>query len=246
MKLAERSGVVVGVMGWPDADNSDCWQRDDSAVNREGSNAAFDKRHEAIASVIGATVIAAASLEKSLLGAVILREGGVASLTPKQITIFESETGGQLLGRLRGKGMDAPLVDRADDLIKRRNKLIHGLFEDVDVARAMTHGDGFDELRDGIEQLGMECHALSQELQLDHKRAVEDGFGMSLSEIATAFMKVNPSVIEDPAQREELERVRSFIELTDWPNPPLYEPRRAAQPEHDQDPSDHRGRTVPG
>jgi hypothetical protein len=184
---------------------------------------AQEKRQQEITTVIGGAVIAAAGLERTLVGEVY-RQQRLADLPLEDVEAFEKRSGGTLLGKLREQGVDAALAERIADLIVRRNRLIHGFLEDLEVAAALMTGEGFAEVRAGVEQLGNECAALSKEMQAEVGREIEEILGLSLEVIAERLAVADLSQIEDPKQRAELEKARTLIKLTDWPNPPVYEP----------------------
>jgi hypothetical protein len=180
-------------------------------------DAAQEERQEEIATVIGGTVMAAAGLERTLVGEVY-RQQRLADLPIQEVEAFEKRSGGALLKKLREQGVDDALATRIEALIVRRNKLIHGFLDDLDVANALMTGAGFEEVRAGVERLRDECAAVSKELQDQVSEEIEEILGMPLEEVASRLAVADLSQIDDPKQRADLEKARALIELTDWPN----------------------------
>jgi hypothetical protein len=177
---------------------------------------AQETRHQELATAIGGAVIAAAGLEKTLVGEVY-RQQRLAGFPSEDVAVFEDLSAGKVLGKLRAQGIDDALASRIGDLIDRRNKLIHGFFEDVDVAEAVMTGERFDVIRGGVEELGVECGALSNEMQAVVAAEMEEILGLPLAEVARRLTVADLSEVEDPGQRAELEKARTLIELTGWP-----------------------------
>jgi hypothetical protein len=182
----------------------------------------YEDREAVIKKAIGSTVIAAAGLERTLVGE-IYRMQRLADLPTEDVEAFETLSGGKLLGKLRKQGIDDALAVRIDDLLVRRNKLVHGFLDDIEVARSLMNGDGFDEVRSGVERLGTECGVLAKEMQSEIAHEIEAVLGMPLKEIARRLTVADLSQVEDPKQRAELAKARILIELTGWPNSPLYD-----------------------
>jgi len=56
----------------------------------------------------------------------------------QRVEEIETLTAGQLLRRLREQGLPEDLEQRIDDVISRRNRLVHRLFEDPPLVGAMA------------------------------------------------------------------------------------------------------------
>jgi hypothetical protein len=184
----------------------------------------YEDRQAAIAATIGGAVIAAAGLERTLVGE-IYRKQRLADLPVEDVEVFEMLSGGKLLGKLRKQGLDDAIAARIDDLIIRRNRLVHGFLDDVEVAQAIMNGDGFNEVRSGVERLGTECAALANEMQAEFAGEIEAVLALPLEEVARRLVAADLSQVSDPKQRAELEKAKALIEMTGWPNPPLYDSR---------------------
>jgi len=184
---------------------------------------ANEKREQEIATAIGGAVLAAAGLERTLVGEVY-RQQLLADLPIEDVEAFEKRSAGKLLGKLREQGVGEALAARIERLIVRRNKLIHGFLDDLEVAQAVMTGEGFAEVRAGVERLGMECSALSTQMQAEFAQEIEKVLDMPLEEVAKRLTVADLSRIEEPKQRAELEKAQKLIELTDWPNRPTHDP----------------------
>ncbi|MGP0101216.1 MAG: hypothetical protein ACLPUT_06310 [Solirubrobacteraceae bacterium] len=118
-------------------------------------------------------------------------------------------TAGQLLGELRGRGFPPELLERVDDAIKRRNQLVHRILQDDEIVRAVSEGNGLDQVIARIEQLVRDCSELAIELYTITIRIFEEVTGKSAVELADILTQANPSMIDDPHDRAWLEALQA-------------------------------------
>jgi hypothetical protein len=173
-------------------------------------------RENLIAQAIGHTVVAAASFEKALLAEIYRRQLDADLPIDEVEDRFDSAPGGLLLRKLREQGLEPALADRIESVLKRRNGLVHGVIEDLDVIRAMSSGENIKDVVASIEELGSDCLAVSRELQHSLATFVEARHGVSLDSLAVALLRADLSEVPDPEQRATLEMARALIELAGW------------------------------
>jgi hypothetical protein len=122
-----------------------------------------------VALAIGHAVIAAAALEKVQLGEIGRRQleadGQPTQSLTRTLTELESQPAGRLLRKLREQGMADDLAERIDNVLTRRNRMVHGMIEDLAVATALVTGDGIEEVLSWIAKIEADCGALIAELQ---------------------------------------------------------------------------------
>lgn len=191
------------------------------------------EHEEQLAKAIGSAVVAAAALEKTLLGEIYRRQMHEDVRLIDQLAGFDEQPAGRLLQKLREQGIDRDLADRIGEVLGRRNRLIHGFFEDIEVARAVITGERLAAVLDGIAKIEADCGVIIAKLQPRFATDLAEQLGMSLADTAGAVLRADLSKIPDAKDRAVLERARELIELTGWPNPP---------PPNDQQP--HSGRTA--
>ena len=183
----------------------------------------LDTRANRVAMAIGNAVVGAAALEKILLGEIARRhvERGESPSLAEMIAPLEGKPAGLLLKKLHSQEIDSHLEERLRDLIRRRNRLVHGFLDDLDVAASIKSGDGIDIVIEGVEQIAMDCAELIAELHPLAERSMEERTGKTQAQLAEWFSTVDLNVIPDPAVRAEVEQARRAMKLIDWPNPPL-------------------------
>jgi len=181
-----------------------------------------DEWGDPIALAIGRAVVAAAALEKVLLGEIARRhvERGDAPALSDAMAALERATGGRLLLTLEKQGIDAHLAVRISDVVEARNRVVHRLLEDLQVAAAVMTGAGLDVVIADIDQIAADCKALCAELQPLAEAALDERTGMNLRQTAEWFRTVDLDQIPDPALRTEVKEARAMMELTGWPDPP--------------------------
>jgi hypothetical protein len=67
------------------------------------------------------------------------RQQRLADLPIEKVEAFEKRSAGKLLGKLREQGVESALAVRIEQLIARRNKLVHGFLDDPEVAPAIMN-----------------------------------------------------------------------------------------------------------
>ncbi len=177
-----------------------------------------DERATLVALAIGHAVIAAAALEKVLLGEIGRRQleteaQPTESLT-RLLTDLESQPAGRLLAKLRKQGMAADLAERIDGVLSRRNRMVHGMVEDVAVATALVTGDGIEEVLSWIAGIETDCGMLIAELQPLAYGSLKERFGLDVHQAAQVLTEViDLDDISDPGVRKDLENARALINL---------------------------------
>jgi hypothetical protein len=172
----------------------------------------------AVALAIGQAVIAAGALEKVLLGEIGRRQleteaQPTESLT-RLLTDLESQPAGRLLAKLRKQGMAADLAERIDGVLTRRNRMVHGMVEDVAVATALVTGDGIEEVLSWIAGIETDCGTLIAELQPLAYESLKKRFGLDVHQAARVLTEViDLDDIPDPDVRKDLENARALIRL---------------------------------
>ena len=88
----------------------------------------FDRRAAPFVAAIGEAVIAAAALEKVLLadlGTRRLLDQDTYAMLAEDLSVLEGKPAGRLLRNLKKLGLSEDMALRTDDVIQRRNDLIH-------------------------------------------------------------------------------------------------------------------------
>jgi double-stranded uracil-DNA glycosylase len=176
---------------------------------------------------LGHVVLAAAGLEYSLrlelarllLAAHASGEGTRDKALGDQIAALEALTAGQLLSRLREQGLPEDLERRIDDAISRRNRLVHHLFEDPQLVRAATRQEPANGAVGQLQQLALDCAALSVELQRFALPKIEALTGASKEELLNFVLSLDPAQIQQQAEREQLEAIQALGTAADWAGP---------------------------
>jgi hypothetical protein len=184
-----------------------------------------DEYAKLVALAIGHAVIAAAALEKVLLGEIGRRqletEGQPTESLTRLLTELESQPAGRLLAKLRQQGMPADLAERIDDVLTRRNRMVHGMIEDLAVATALVTGDGIEAVLSWIARIEADCRTLIAELQPLAYQSLEERFGIDIHQAARVLTEaINLDDIGDLGVRKDLENARALIDLYGMPERP--------------------------
>jgi len=174
---------------------------------------------------LGQVVVAAAALERNLqlelarlLLADLPRQGLVADETlGEQLAELEGLTAGRLLGRLRERGLPEDLERRIDSAITRRNRLVHHLFEDPQLVEAMADPEASAEAIGKLQQLALDCAALSVELQLFALPKIEASMGASKEDLLDFVLSLDSAQIQKETEREQLEAIQTLSSTVGWP-----------------------------
>jgi hypothetical protein len=169
---------------------------------------------------IGRLVLGAAALEKVLLVDIVVREfhrdGGWRDEMVQELSDLEGRPAGKLLDRLRGFGIRPELADRVADVIRRRNRVVHHLMEDVKVATALQTGEGVEEIVADIDGIAIDCQQVVNELTLVAFPSLEEAIGKTLPELADDLGSIDPSSIEDMQMRQGVEFARVLRDAVNW------------------------------
>jgi hypothetical protein len=96
--------------------------------------------------------------------------------------------------------------------------MVHHLIEDPEVVKAMG-GDGMDVVVERIDQVALDCAALTVELQTVAVAKLEAILGKSQAELAEILKSFDPETTADPRERRQLEAIQALgdIELQGSP-----------------------------
>lgn len=202
-------------------------QREESGEARPSVTAYFAELEEPaipFLTALGQVVVAAAALEGNLrleLAGLLFaahagREGTGGKTLREQAAELETLTAGQLLRRLREQGLPEGLERRIDDAVSRRNRLVHHLFEDPQLVRAIVRTEAADDAVGQLQQLALDCAALSVELQLFALPKIEALMGASKEELLDFVLSLDPAQIQQQAEREQLEAIQALGTAADW------------------------------
>jgi len=198
--------------------------RDESGEARPSVAAYFadlDKHATPFLTALGQVVVAAAALENNLqleLARLLKEEEpeiGSEKLD-KRLAELRTLTAGKLLGRLRERGLPEDLQRRIDDAVDRRNQLVHHLYEDPVLLRAVMRNEPPDDAIGQLQGLALDCAGLSVELQMFALAKIEDAFGGPKQELLDAVLSLDPEQIADPAERNLLEAAQALKAGADW------------------------------
>src|SRR5215469_1310302 len=175
---------------------------------------------------LGQVVVAAAALEGNLrleLARLLFetqprQEQNDDENLGEQIAKLEGLTAGQLLGRLRERGLPEDLERRISGVISRRNRLVHHLFEDPQLVGATTGTAASVEAIGRLERLSLECAALSVELQLFALPRIEVSIGAPKEALVDLILSLDPAQIANQTEREQVEAIQALCNAVGWPD----------------------------
>lgn len=167
---------------------------------------------------LGQVIVAVAALEgnlrlelaRLLFAAQTERKVAEGKTVGEQVAELETLTAGRVLGRLREQGFPEDLERRIDEVISRRNRLVHHLFEDPQLVKAVAGNDASDDAVGKLQQLALDCAALSVELQLFALPKIEASIGASREELLDLVLSLDPAQIQQPAEREQVEAIHAL------------------------------------
>lgn len=171
--------------------------------------------------LIGKVVVAVGGLEKAMqleLARLICEEfarGGEAgsdALGPK-LDALTRLPGGELLRRLRTFRLPADLADRIDDVIQHRNQLVHHLYEDPELAKAIIDGADLSGVLQRFERLAVDSGELAVELQLFAMPRLEALFGATRAQMVEMVKELDPATLDNARDREQLEALQALTNL---------------------------------
>lgn len=129
---------------------------------------------------------------------------------------LEQASAGRLLGLLRGLHIPADLEGRIDEVIDRRNEVVHRMFEMPEMVAAMVGGEGMDAVVQQIEAVALDCGSIGVELFTVAGAALEVKMGKTPAELAELLAQVPLEAVEDARSRRQLESIRAMggVDLT--------------------------------
>lgn len=169
-------------------------------------------------------VTAAAALESNLrlelarlmIAAQAREEPSEDETLGEQVAELETLTAGQLLGRLRERGLLEDLELRIDDAISHRNRLVHHLFEDPQLVEAATGTEASADATGKMQQLALDCAALSMELQHFALPRIEASTGVSKEKLLDFVLSLDPAQIQKQIEREQVEAIQALGTAANW------------------------------
>lgn len=172
-----------------------------------------DAGSEPLLRAIGQLVTAGAGLEHALLLAIALVEsergdGDVTSALKK----LEWAHAGRLLGYLRKLDVPQDLVCRIDDVIGRRNEIIHRLYENTEMVRVICSGEGVEQAVMYVEAISCDCTQLTVELAAAVVPGLEKRVRITFPAMVEMVTSLDLDSIDDPRARKQLEALRSATE----------------------------------
>lgn len=182
-----------------------------------------DEEGAPLSVAIGRAVVGAAALEAALtleaarlLHAEHARSGDDTDSTlPKELSRLDKLPAGELLKRLRKLGLPGELDKRIDDVIRRRNDLVHRPFEDPELARAVAGRGNVNDVVKRIERLALDCGELAVELEIFAIPKLLELTGQSPEALIELIKAVDPSTISDPRERRQLQAIQAFTAFED-------------------------------
>jgi double-stranded uracil-DNA glycosylase len=197
---------------------------DDARPSVAAYFAELDEPAILLLTALGQVIVAAAALEgnlrlelaRLLFAAQTGREVAEGKTFGEQVAELETLTAGRLLGRLREQGLPEDLERRIDDVISRRNRLVHHLFEDPQLVMAIAGSKESDDAVGELQQLALDCAALSVELQLFALPKIEALLGASKEELLDFVLSLDPAQIQPQAEREQVEAIQALGGSADW------------------------------
>jgi hypothetical protein len=177
-----------------------------------------DERIDPLLRAIGRLVWGANLLETVLLLLVLhLREERDGQYPAgDEFARLEEASAGRLLGLLRDLHIPADLEGRIDEVIDRRNEVVHRMFEMPEMVAAVAGGEGMDAAVQQIEQVALDCGRVGVELFTVAGATLEAKMGKTPAELAELLAQVPLEAVEDARSRRQLESIRALdgVDLT--------------------------------
>jgi hypothetical protein len=177
-----------------------------------------DERADALMRAIGRLVCGANLLETVLLMMVLQLRGDRDGQLPSQeeFAYLEEASAGRRLGLLRELDIPADLEARIDDVIERRNRIVHHIFETPEIVVPALTGEGIEAAVKHVEQVALDCGTIGVELYAVAGPALEAKLGKGPVELIEILGSIDVDSIEDSRFREQLEVVRAMrgVDLT--------------------------------
>lgn len=202
-------------------------QREESGEARPSVAAYFaelDEPATPFSTALGQVIVAAAALEgnlrlelaRLLFAAHAGQEVTGSKTLGEEVAELETMTAGQLLGHLREQGLPKELERRIDDAVSRRNRLVHHLFEDPQLVKAMATTGASDDAIGNLQLLALDCAALSVELQHFALPRIEASMGTSKEELLDFVLSLDPTQTQQQAERKQVEAIQALGSAADW------------------------------
>lgn len=193
-----------------------CMQPNPSRPRVTGYFTEPDEKAAPLLHAVGRAVWAIGALEKTLLLEYARLQAESAGLGPeveRELSRLERLSAGALRKELQKFDLPGDLDERIGSAIQRRNRLIHHHFEDPELVRAITTGEGIAAVVERVNRLALDCGELAVELSLVAAPRLEAVLGMSRSEMVKLLQSVDPSTVEDVHERQQLEAILATGEL---------------------------------
>jgi hypothetical protein len=158
---------------------------------------------------IGRAVLGAAALEKVLLVDIAQRQAardGLAKQLARDLSRLERQPAGALLRTLCELGIPAELAAGIEDVIVRRNQLVHRLMEDAQLLAALG-GTGVNRAVERVDELAADCQRLINGIAPDAFAGAERALGAPLPELFQMLQGLDPETVDDERLRAQLELV---------------------------------------
>ncbi|HEX8074772.1 MAG TPA: hypothetical protein VF545_07305 [Thermoleophilaceae bacterium] len=171
----------------------------------------IEERLRPLAQAIGRAVLGAAALERILLLDLAQRRAAAEGLTKRlerELSTVEVQPAGALLKTLRQLDIPLDLAGRIQEVIGRRNQLVHRFMEDLDVAVAFSTGEGVDPIVERVDGLAADCQSLINEIAPEAFSGAGAALGQTLPELLEQVNAADLDVIEDDRLRAQLEWIR--------------------------------------
>jgi hypothetical protein len=164
-----------------------------------------------LAQAIGRAVLGVAGLEKVLLVEIAQRRAHsqpVAEKLGQELRQLETKPAGVLLKALRALGIPAATASRIQDVIEKRNQLVHRFAEFPGMLAAIAMRSGMAEIVRSVDAISIECQALINEIAPTAFGGAEGALGTSLPMLLEMARSVDLDTVDDAHLRSQLELIR--------------------------------------
>jgi hypothetical protein len=171
-----------------------------------------DERVDPLLRAIGRLVWGANLLETVLLLLVLqLREERDGQYpAEEEFARLEEASAGKLLGLLRNLHIPADLEGRIDEVIDRRNEVVHHMFEMPEVVAAVVSDEGMDAAVKQIEQVALDCGGIGVALFTLAEGALKTKMGKTPAELVEMLAGIDLETVKDARSRRQLESIRAL------------------------------------
>jgi hypothetical protein len=174
---------------------------------------AIDPAISPLLEAIGRAVLGAAALERVLLVDIAQRRArndGLGDELREQLARLETKPAGTLLATLRRLGMTADLATRTEDVVRRRNRLVHHFLDDPQTLTSLTNSEGVGALVDRVDALAADCQSLINDIAPIAFSGAEQVLGFRLRDFFEVAHGIDIGQVGDPLLRAQLELARSI------------------------------------